>query len=538
MRKAAARRSDLHRQGLSPVEPPAGLGLGPRAVAGSLWLFAEKLLRQLLFLVRAVILGRLLSPQDFGLVGLGELALQSLGVLTYIGFGEALVQRPRLTARMLHTAWWVMLGRAACTSLALFLAAPWFAGWMGAPGAVPILRALAGVQFLGAAASLGLTLFTRELHFQARFRCEAWAQAVDLVVAVAAACLWRSAWPLVLGALAGTLTRVAASYVLHPYRPRPAFGMGEARELFGFGKWLLCSATLYFFLSKGIDLVSGLLFGAAALGLYQMAARFALWPNYHLGEVLLQVLFPAYCRLQAEPEQLRAAFLKALQVSTFIVSPAAALTAVAVAPLLPLLLGPKWAAVATLVPGLALGGALQTLLRTAPPLLLATHRGRSQFALDLAAALGLGLCLWPLSQRFGLVGLAWAYPSGLGLALPLWFCLVRRHSQASTRELLQACTPAMFASLLLAAAVLPVTGLEPISGPAGPPLLALLFGVLCGCILYLAAILVMERRLAGYRPWGTTLALIRQVWQQAPVPALAAGLRLPPSVPQDQEGRC
>lgn len=512
-------------EGAALLTPPGSTGLARRTLAGSLWLLAGKFYRQLLFLGKAVILGRLLSPQDFGLVGGGELALQFLGVLTYTGFAEALVQRPRLTARLLHTAWWVMLGRAFMIALALFLAAPVVAGWLGAPGAVPILRALAGVQVLGAGVSMGLTLFTREMNFKAHFRWEAVGQTVDLLVAVAAALAWRSAWALVLGALAGTLTRVAASYRLHPYRPRLVFDLRDARELFGFGKWLLCSASLYFFLSKGADLMSGLLFGAAALGLYQMAARFAMLPNYHLGEVFFQVLFPAYCQLQDDPDKLRDTFLRVIQVLTFTIFPLAALMAVAAAPILPLILGSQWAEVRHLIPGLAVGGALQTLLRTAPPLFLATNRGRSQFTLDLAAALGILFCLWPLSLRFGLPGLAWAYPLGLGLALPLWWRLVRRHSRASARDLLRACTPAILGSLLMASVMLLIRSCYPPSQLAGPFLLALLIGVLCGCGLYFAAILTMERRLVGYQPWRTTVSLLRQFWQQAPVSPLKSGVQ-------------
>lgn len=481
-------------------------GLGRRTLTGTIWILSEKFYRQVIFLINAAVLGRLLGPHDFGLMAYGALAIQLLEVFTYTGFGEALVQRSSLSDRTIQTAWWVMVGRGAVIALLMALAAPIVAQVVHEPTVTRILQALAGVYFISACTSMGNTLLYKQMQLQKLFRIEASAVTLDLVTAIVAALIWRNVWALVLGAAVGALTRVTLSYLIYPIRPRLVFDVPEARQLFHFGQWLLSAASLHFLVTKGTDMLSGFLYGATGLGLYQMASRFALLPTTHIGETFYHALFPAYSQLQDEPEKLRGAFLKVLQVATFIIFPLSALMAVAVGPMLPLIMGPKWQGIVSLVPGLALGGALQALNRTAPPLLMATGKPKYHFLITMNCAAGLALSVYPLYRLGGLAGLPWAYALGFASGLPLWWRLVRRQSQASSRDLVIALGPSVLASLLLAASIevpMRIFHLQPTHWGALAWLLPL--GAV-GTMLYLVTILAVERHVPSYQPvqgsWG------------------------------------
>lgn len=490
-----------------------GQNLGRRTLSGTFWLLAGKFFRQGLFLGRAVILGRLLSPHDFGLAGIGLLAIQLLGTFTYSGFGEALVQRPRLSPRVLHSAWWVTLIRSALIAAVLWFGAPVIARYFEEPAASAILRGLAVVQFLGGLPSIGITLLQKDLRFRDLFRLDAWGLAMDFLVAVIAALIWRNAWALVLGAGAGALTRVIVSYVLYPYQPRLVFDAQAARELFHFGRWLLLCAIFYFLVSKGTDMMSGMLFGAAALGLYQMASRFALLPSNHFAEMFHQALFPAYSLMQDDPEKLKTAFLKVLQVATLIIFPLCALMAVAIGPVLPLFLGAKWQGVVSLVPGLAVGGAVQALLYTGSPLFFSTGKPNREFIMDFFCALGILLCIYPMSHLFGLQGLSWSYGLGILLGVPLWWRFVRQQIQVSGRDLLTSIAPALIASVLLAGSIwLPLEIYQvTLTNWSALGWIALL-GVM-GSVFYLLLILWTESLLPGYQPLRASRALLGPVWR-------------------------
>jgi PST family polysaccharide transporter/lipopolysaccharide exporter len=490
-----------------------GQNLGRRTLSGTFWLLAGKFFRQGLFLGRAVILGRLLSPYDFGLAGIGLLAIQLLGILTYSGFGEALIQRPRLSPRVLHTAWWVTLVRSTLIAAVLWFCAPIIARYFQEPAATTILQGLAVVQFLGGLPSIGVTLLQKDMKFRDLFQLDAWGLAMDFLVAVIAALIWRNAWALVLGAGAGTLTRVIVSYVLYPYQPRLVFDGQAARELFHFGRWLLLGATFYFLISKGTDMMSGMIFGAAALGLYQMASRFALLPSNHFADMFHQVLFPAYSLMQDDPEKLKTAFLKVLQVATLIIFPLCALMAAAVGPVLPLFLGAKWQEVVSLVPGLVVGGAVQALLLTGAPLFYSAGKPNRGFAMDFFSALGIFLCVYPLSHLFGLQGLSWSYALGILLGIPLWWRFVRQQVQVSGRDLLTCIVPSLVASVLLAGFIwLPVEIYQvPLTNWSALGWIALL-GVV-GSVFYLLLILLTESLLPGYQPLKASRALIGPIWR-------------------------
>ena len=200
------------------------------------------------------------------------------------------------------------------------------------------------------------------------------------------------------------------------------------------------------------------------------------------------------------PEKLKAAFLKVLQVANLIIFPLSALMAVAVGPLLPLFLGPKWQGVVSLVPGLAVGGAVQALLFTGSPLFFSTGKPNREFIMDIFCALGILLCIYPMSHLFGLQGLSWSYALGICLGVPLWWRFVRQQVQVSGRDLLTCIVPSLGASVLLAGFIrIPVEIYQiPLNHWSALGWIALL-GVV-GSVFYLLLILLTENLVPGYQP--------------------------------------
>lgn len=483
--------------------------LGTRTLKGTFWLVLGKGYQQILLLSKVTILGRLLGPEEFGLVGIALLTVQFMATFTHTGFASALIQQPDLSDRDISTAWWVLLGRGTFIAVVLFFLSPWIAAIFKEPRAIPVLRAFGGIQFLLAFASIGIVLLSKSMEFKKLFTYEAWSSTAEVLVAVIIALWYRNVWALVGGILAGTIVRVVISYVIYPYFPRFTFDMRSAINLFKFGQWLLFGAMMFYIFSRSADAMSGIMFGAAALGIYQMASRFALLPTSQIGELFLNAIFPAYSLIQHDAEKLRVVFLKVLQISSFVIIPLTALMIVVVAPIIPLVLGDKWVGVVILIPGVALGGMIQAMLRTGAPLFMAKGKPKLLFTVDLIAALGILIFIYPFAKYFGLVGLAWAYTAGLALAIPLWWRLVKSQSGLSDREIIVAILPTLLASAIMAITIgIPVKIFLSdhilwffLSGLA-------LFSIL-GAILFLILIILMERLVPGYKPISSTLDLIR-----------------------------
>ena len=483
--------------------------LGSRTIKGTFWLFLGKGYQQILLLCKVTILGRLLGPEEFGLVGIALLTVQFLATFTHTGFASALIQQPDLNDRDISTAWWVLLGRGTLIAGVLFLFSPWIAAIFKEPRAIPVLRAFGGIQFLLAFASIGIVLLSKSMEFNKLFKYEAWSSTIELVVAVAIALWYPSVWALVGGIFAGTVVRVVLSYVIYPYFPRFTFDMRSAINLFKFGQWLLFGAMVFYIFSRAADAMSGIMFGVAALGIYQMASRFALLPTSQIGELFLNAIFPAYSLIQNDAEKLKLTFLKVLQIAAFVIFPLTALMIVVVAPIIPMVLGVKWVGVVSLIPGVALGGMIQAMLRTGAPLFMAKGKPKLLFAVDLISALGVLILIYPFAKYFGLVGLAWAYFAGLALGIPLWWHMVKSQSGLSNREIMVAILPTLLASAILAISV----GIPAKIFLSGHILWFFFSGLavlsMVGIILFLILTLMMERLIPEYKPISNTLALMK-----------------------------
>jgi len=442
-------------------------------------------------------------------VGIALLTVQFLATFTHTGFASALIQQPDLDDRDISTAWWVLLGRGTFIALVLFLLSPWIAALFKEPKAIPVLRAFGGIQFLLAFASIGIILLSKSMEFNKLFKYEAWSSTVELVVAVIIAFWYRNVWALVGGILAGTVARVVLSYVIYPYFPQLTFDRRSAANLFKFGQWLLFGAVTFYIFSRSADAMSGIMFGVAALGIYQMASRFALLPTSQIGELSFNAIFPAYSLIQNDAEKLKLTFLKVLQISSLVIFPLTALMIVVVAPILPLVLGAKWAEVVNLMPGLALGGMIQAMVRTGAPLFMAKGKPKLLFAVDLVAALGVLICIYPFSKYFGMAGLAWGYAAGLTLGVPLWWRLVQSQSGLSAREMSVALLPTLLASALLAMIIGIPAKLFLSDHVTWLFLSGLAILTIFGATLFFVLIIVMERLVFGYKPMTSTLALIK-----------------------------
>jgi O-antigen/teichoic acid export membrane protein len=418
--------------------------LSRRTVAGGGWLFGSRLATQVTGLIQVTILARLLDPKAFGLISLAYLAATAIGVFLYTGYEFALIQKPSLEEDDVHTAWWVILGRYLILGMCLLVLASPIAHLYKSPEAVPVLVAIALIQPIYGLSSPSLTLFRRGMEFRKVFGVELASALTGLVVGVITAIVLHNVWSLVLAYLASAVTLLILSYALHPYRPKWRFSRHSFRQLSSYGQWVLAAGILAFVSTQGSSAFAGWMFGVAALGVYQLAGRFALLLSAQFGDVILSVVMPAYSVIQGERDRLSGAFLKTLATTAMIIFGVTALVALGLPRLLILLVGRQWIAAAALVPAFAIAGGAQAMLRTGSALFLGTGRPRSQFYMDLVQALVIALLLYPLGRLYGLPGLPFAMLGGALCTLPVLWIGVRRSTTCTLRDVGRTLVPASF----------------------------------------------------------------------------------------------
>jgi O-antigen/teichoic acid export membrane protein len=190
------------------------LPLTAKVVKGASWVFAGRAAGRVFELIKAVVLARLLTPEDFGLFGIVMLAIITLEIFSQSGFNTALIQRQGDIQGYLDTAWTVQVARGLLLALILFMVAPGVAWFFEEPRVVELLQIICLAQILQGFINIGIVLFEKEMQFHKQFLYEVGANVVSLIIGVSLAFALRSVWALIWANVAGVSMRLVLSYVL------------------------------------------------------------------------------------------------------------------------------------------------------------------------------------------------------------------------------------------------------------------------------------------------------------------------------------
>ncbi len=316
-----------------------GESLSKKTAQGTVWLFALRIVSQLLGLAKTIFLARLLAPNDFGLFGITVLSVSLLETFSQSGFQDALIQKKEDIAPYLDTGWIVQVARGTILASILFLLAPFIALFFRSPESEQILKCVSLTVFIGGLTNIAVVYFSKELQFHKFFLYQISGTVADFLVSVTLALVFHSVWALVFGLLAGTIVRFVASYVVHPYLPRFNFSFSKAKELFSYGKWIFSSNVIGFFITQADSLLVAKIAGITSLGFYQVAYKV---PSVLGSEALAGAIFPAYSKIQHDIVKVKEVYLKILKLFSFILMPIAGGIFIMAAEFITLFLGEKW----------------------------------------------------------------------------------------------------------------------------------------------------------------------------------------------------
>ncbi len=381
-----------------------GETLSQKVVKGGFWVFFLRIINRGFGLIRLIILARILSPNDFGLMGIALLTMATIETFTQTGFQVALIQKKEDIESYLDSAWTVLLLRGFILFIILYFIAPYVAIFFNAPEAKPIIRVIGFSVLFQAFTNIGVTYFKKELEFNKEFIYQLSGTLADFIVAVTAVLILKNVWALVFGLLAGNTARLIASYFIHPYRPHLDFNLGKAKELFGFGRWILGSSILLFLFSQGDDIFVGKLLGVTMLGFYQIAYRISNAPATEITHVISQVTFPAYSKLQDNLPGLREGYLKTLQLTALTSIPLAGGIFILAPEFTTIFLGDKWLPMVPAMQALVLLGLARSMASTTIPVLYAVGKPEIDTRWAIIRLVILATLIYPLTMHWGILG--------------------------------------------------------------------------------------------------------------------------------------
>lgn len=473
-----------------------GEDLAERTVKGGMWMTATNLLDRALQVVLLVVLARLLSPADFGLMGIALLTIGALRRFSRIGFQEALIQRIEADVDdYLHTAWTVEIARGLGLAALAYLAAPYVAILFSEPRATSVLQVIAISPLLNGLRNPAVVYFRKRLEFHKQFLYVLSGSVVNFTVAVALAVLLRNVWALVAGYVLADGTRLLVSYGLDRFRPVPELDRRYLRELFAYGKWITGTEGLLFLANEGDDAMVGYLLSAASLGFYQVAYRIAKAPAAEVSTIVSSVTFPAYSQLQDDIPALRDVFFKTVQVTTFVSFPVSVGIVVTAPTFVEGVLGTEWLPIIPVMQLIGVYSLLISLGSTFGPVWKAL--GRPDYVTKLVGlrVVLMALVIVPATQQYGIVGAA-GVVVGLYLfpVMPLDIYLVVRSVRTSFARFFREISYPLVASTAMGVVVSLADRADVVAVPAAEFVVL----VAIGCAAYVVAVGVLEARFG----WG------------------------------------
>ncbi|WP_458071585.1 lipopolysaccharide biosynthesis protein [Rhodanobacter sp. BL-MT-08] len=378
-----------------------------RAANAAWWSSLEILARYGVQFVVMVVLARLLTPADFGLIAM-LLVFTSIGILLVdSGFGAALIQRQETTADDETTVFIFTMVIGVVAAAALALGAPAIASFFDQPRLVDLTRVMAIVLPLGAFAAVPDALLTMRLNFKARARAEVVASLCSGVVAVILALQGFGVWSLAWQSIASIAVRGVLLWMYSEWRPRGRYRHESFRGLFGFGGYMLVSGLLNTVAVRLQSLMIGKLFDAGALGYYTLAQNTQSAPASFMGQVLSRVGLPVFSAISHDQVKLVAALRSSLRMALFLFVPCMIGIAVVARPLIALLYGSRWSSAAPILSVLALGAALWPVHVLNLAAISAQGRSDLFFRLEVIKQLS-GISLLLIFAHWGTLAIAWS----------------------------------------------------------------------------------------------------------------------------------
>ncbi len=418
-----------------------------RVVSAGIWSITFRAADRLINLARVVVLARILTPNDFGLLGIAMLSLAFVQAFSITGFGEALIQKKEDITSYLDTAWTVSIIRGAIIAVVLYLSAGYVAGFFDTMEAKSVIQVIGSVMLLKGFANQGIIYFQKDLEFHKLFIYDFGRTLAVFVTSVILALLWKNVWALVWGVIAGDIVATILSYVLHPYRPRLRFDFQKAKQLYTFGRWIYLS-TLLTFLSAQLDKgVIGKVIGSASLGLYQVGSTISNTATGELSQAISQVVFPAYSKLQLDLSRLRQTFLTTWENTACLTLPLSILVLILAGGIVQVVLGPQWLPAVTAVRILAMAGFFTSLIRICGALLQAIGKPRLHMQLNLVQIAVAGILIYPLTRLMEINGAALAMLGGALLAIPFALRYIKTHVNIPVKDFLKASMASVILSL-------------------------------------------------------------------------------------------
>jgi len=466
------------------------MNLGNSIRAGTRWLTAGSVGRQVLQFAVGVILARLLVPADFGFIVTIQIFTGLASLMASGGTGEALVQAKEVTERHYQVAFTVQITIAVVIYLGFFAAAPWFANWFGNALYIDLLRVSTLTFLIRPFVNVPRARLRREMRFKALSLIDFTALIITSTASISLAYLGYGPWSLVLSGLIGMVWPLIAQVALTHWRPTVRFDPAIARALGGFGFKFSVNEFISYLRWQTSNLIISRTLGPSMVGLYNKGDSLSKLPFQTVSSAVYQPVFRALAAGQENLDQSKYIYFRTISLLVVYTLPFYIGLAFLAKPFIEVVYGSHWIPAAQPLQILAPAGLFFCIGHPAGAVLAAQNKLEKEIVVQLMSWLVVAIaCLTTI--RWGIAGIAAGMlVSHIYSTIHMtWVTL--RCLRSTWKDLLVALTPGLILNSILLAVLL--VGCKTIFGGLAElqPAYFLLAAAITGAFTYTAAFLYL-----------------------------------------------
>lgn len=316
--------------------------LKKKTVKGVLWSSVERFSVQGVQFVVMIVMARLLTPEDYGLVGMLAIFLAVSQSLIDSGFSQALIRKLNRTETDNSTVFYFNIVVGAVLYLILYLIAPAISRFYETPDLVPVMRVMCLGVMINSLSVVQRALYTVRIDFRTQAKASMSAAIVSGIVGITMAYKGFGVWSLVAQQLVNLSVNTVLLWIFSRWYPKLTYSWGSFRELFSFGSKLMVSGLIDTLYKNIYTLVIGKVYNAYSLGYYTRASQFSEFPSSNVTGILQRVTYPIMCEIQDDDTRLGSVYRRFLRISAYMVFPLMLGLAAVAHPFVEIFIGSQW----------------------------------------------------------------------------------------------------------------------------------------------------------------------------------------------------
>ena len=330
--------------------------LKDKTVKGTIWSGIDNVVQFGVTFVVSIVLARLLSPDDYGLIGIITIFTAVCTVIINGGFTTALIRKKDATDDDYNTAFIVNLVLSLLLYAVIFLCSPLIADFFRREELVALTQVSSLGMVIGALALVQQTRLTKRIDFKTQAKITLVASVCSGVVGIAMAVIGFGVWALVGQTLSSQMLRTVLLWFYNKWTPKFKFSKASFHDLFGFGWKMMLSGLLDTVWKELYQVVVGKFYTPATLGQYTRAKQFSTLFSSNLTTVIQRVTYPVLSNIQDDKERMVSAYRRIIKVTMFVTAVCMFFLGAISEPLLYCLISPKWHEAAVYLPLICITG--------------------------------------------------------------------------------------------------------------------------------------------------------------------------------------